>query len=334
LEHIFQARVVGADETPIKYLPEKVNFKRRKSEPPGAPKPPPGNAPRELRQCKQGYFWTLQRSGEAVYFHWETSRSALVLEDILPQAWAGVLVCDDYAAYQTEIDRRAKAIAAAVDKALVGVTVPAPGAIVRQACLAHIRRKFHDIEKQHPAESGHVLAELQKVYRVEAKLKEDQADAEEIKRRRAALCAPTLDALEAWLKAVRARPGLLPQSGLAKAVNYALNQWPDLEPYRNNPLVPLDNNETERAIRPSAVGKKNWLFMGRAESGTTAAIFYTILGTAKLQGLNPETYLRDLLEALPGMRQSELRDWTPWAYAARVKAKAAAESEAAAAAAA
>jgi transposase len=157
---------------------------------------------------------------------------------------------------------------------------------------------------------------------------------------RKARSKPILDRLEQYLKHLQ-NSGHLPQSSLIKAVNYALNQWPALQTYLSDGRVSIDNNSTENTIRPTAVGKKNypsclrlrksasllltahavrrWLFMGTSETGRTAAIYYTILETAKLHGLEPQQHLCDLLTALPTMLSEELDNWTPWAYAARHK---------------
>jgi transposase len=313
-EYALAANVLGADETPVKYLPDKQRFKRRQQ--PAAPaleRPPPeatataNDANAETSPTsKQGYFWVLKRSGLAAYFHWATSRSADVLQELLPAQWSGALITDDYAAYQREITRRA-------------ARPMEYGKITRAACLAHVRRKFSEIEKYHPREAKKALDEIARLYAIEKALRNQAATPQQIKATRQARSKPIVERLEQYLKELQQNGGYLPKDSLMKAVSYALNQMPAMQPYLSDSRVSIDNNGTENAIRPTAIGKKNWLFMGTAESGKTAAIYYSIIETAKLHGLDPQRYLHDLLTAMPTMKNDELPNWTPWAYAARMK---------------
>jgi transposase len=112
----------------------------------------------------------------------------------------------------------------------------------------------------------------------------------------------------------------LPQSAMGKALGYALGQWDALTPYLTDGRVEIDNNLTENAIRPTAAGKKNWLFFGDAEAGEISAILYTVIESARRGGLNPRTYLRDVLTRLPSMKQRDIGSVTPAAWAAARKA--------------
>ena len=114
----------------------------------------------------------------------------------------------------------------------------------------------------------------------------------------------------------------LPQSGLGKAIGYALNQWPLLERFLEHGEVEIDNNLVENAIRPTAVGKKNWLFIGHPEAGARSAIIYTLLACCKRRGINPQEYLRDVLTRLPTMTNRHTHELTPanWLAARRAKA--------------
>ncbi|MDB6134340.1 MAG: family transposase, partial [Verrucomicrobiales bacterium] len=107
----------------------------------------------------------------------------------------------------------------------------------------------------------------------------------------------------------------LPRTAFGRALSYALGQWPAMINYLTDGRIELDNNLTENAIRPTAVGKKNWLFMGDAGAGETAATLYTIIENARRHGLDPEAYLTDLLTRLPALKQSDLPDCTPAAWA-------------------
>jgi transposase len=104
----------------------------------------------------------------------------------------------------------------------------------------------------------------------------------------------------------------LPKSPLGQAIRYALNQWPILERFLKHGEVEADNNGVENAIRPTAVGKKNWLFFGSDEAGTRNAAVFTLVQNCRMHGVNPEEYLKDVLERLPRMtNQDDLKPLTP-----------------------
>jgi len=107
----------------------------------------------------------------------------------------------------------------------------------------------------------------------------------------------------------------LPQSLMGKAIDYALNQWPSLQLFLDDGRVESDNNLVENAIRPTAVGKKNWLFIGEAEAGERSAILYTIIEACRRCGLDPFTYLREVFTRLPSMTNWQVKDITPQAWA-------------------
>ena len=112
---------------------------------------------------------------------------------------------------------------------------------------------------------------------------------------------------------------------MGQAIDYALGQWPMLSVYLQDGRVEIDNNLVENAIRPTALGKKNWLFIGEASAGTRGAILYTIVESCRRRALDPYRYLRELLTALPTMTNWQLKDWTPqaWAKSKRPSRKAA-----------
>ena len=107
----------------------------------------------------------------------------------------------------------------------------------------------------------------------------------------------------------------LPQSLLGQAIDYAPGQWPTLEVYLNDGRVEIDNNLVENAIRPTAIGKKNWLFIGDAEAGERSAIIYTVIESCRRRGIDPYTYLRDVLTRLPNMTNRQIPEVTPAAWA-------------------
>jgi hypothetical protein len=107
------------------------------------------------------------------------------------------------------------------------------------------------------------------------------------------------------------RPQVLPESPLGKAARYCINEWPALTRYLEDGRLELDNNLTENAIRPSAVGKKNWLFIGHPEAGWRSAVIYSMVVSCQRRGIDTWNYLRDVLTRLPDMKQAELPSILP-----------------------
>lgn len=107
----------------------------------------------------------------------------------------------------------------------------------------------------------------------------------------------------------------LTQSLLGSAIDYALNQWSTLEVFLKDGRVEIDNNLVENAIRPTAIGKKNWLFIGQAEAGQRSAIIYTVIESCRRRGLNPYDYLKEVLTRLPRMTNRQIPEITPQAWA-------------------
>ena len=114
----------------------------------------------------------------------------------------------------------------------------------------------------------------------------------------------------------------LPRSRMGLAMAYALSQGEELERFRENGRIEIDNNLVENAIRPTAVGKKNWLFIGHPQAGQRSAILYTLIESCKRRGINPQDYLRDVLRRLPTMKITQVDQLTPanWLAARQVRA--------------
>jgi len=254
----------------------------------------PGNG-----QTKQGYLWVIHAPGIGTYYHWSTSRGAKVLAELLPENWSGHIMCDGYAVY----DKLRK------DR---------PKNITLCACLAHVRRKFYEAKDHAPAATNFILQQIQLLYDIEARLKADRASPKQIKLRREVESQPIYDRLKKLLDRYASQRTHLPQSRMGQAINYALGQWADLLPVLAHGHLPIDNNAVEREIRPTAVGKKNYLFFGPGESGQVSAGYYSLIATAKVHGLDPFKYLEDLFEALPSLVTPQQSAWLPAAY---VKAK-------------
>ena len=166
--------------------------------------------------------------------------------------------------------------------------------VIEVACWAHARRKFFDAIENYPREAHQVIEWSRKLYVIEDRAADLPAEARcEL---RNAEADPILDRIDAYLTDLK--PRVLPKSALAKAVTYARNQWEALRSYTTGGRLTIDNNTAERTLRHQAVGRKNWMFLGRETAGPRAAILYTIMAGAKRHRLEPWTYVRELLKRL------------------------------------
>lgn len=243
-------------------------------------------------QTKQGYFWTASQPRGDVFFRWETSRATACLNQVVPPTFTGTLQSDGYAAYRAFVNGRSEVITLA-------------------GCWAHVRRKFYEARETAPQMGGWLLRQIQHLYRIEANLREHRAGPRWRQAVRASQSRPIVARLEKVLLRLKLRGRYLPQSSLGQAIDYALGQWPTLTVYLNDGRVEIDNNLVENAIRPTAIGKKNWLFIGDAEAGQRSAIIYTVIESCRRRGLDPYAYLRDLLTSLPQMTNRQIPEVLP-----------------------
>jgi hypothetical protein len=175
-----------------------------------------------------------------------------------------------------------------------GVYLDSKGGIIEVACWAHARRKFFDARNAQPREAHQAMSWIQQLYDIEDRALGSDPQTRQTLRLREAV--PILNRMEAWLK--EQAPRALPKSLLGKAITYAHNQWQALQRYTEDGRLTIDNNPSERRLRAQAIGRKNWLFLGSEQAGPRAAVFYTILSSAKRHDLDTWAYLRDVLERL------------------------------------
>jgi transposase len=188
-----------------------------------------------------------------------------------------------------------------------------PGKISEAACWAHVRRKFFDI---HAANASPIAAEalerIRELYALEADIRGQAADQRCAQRQ--ARAGPLLEQLHEWLIAMLTK--LSKKSELAGAIRYALTRWNALMRYRDDGRIEIDNNAAERALRTVALGRKNYLFAGADSGGERAAAIYSLIGTAKLNDLNPQAYLRFVLERIAEHPINRIHELLPWNVAA------------------
>lgn len=248
----------------------------------------------------------------AVAYIFAESRSAREVEGQL-SSFGGVLQVDGYQAYKTMAKRRGKSNVAPMRLAF---------------CLAHARRKFVDVVKlTGSSEALSILARIAEVYRIEAKLRGESADTRLTVRRRET--APIMRELKVQLTELSEE--VSSKSALGKAVSYALNHWNGLAAFLEDGRIEADSNVVERSMKSVALTRKNSLFVGNERGGKSFAVLASLVNTAKLNSVDPEVWLADVLERIisgkvPANRMDTL---FPWAWKAEREAIARQERRAA-----
>ena len=207
-------------------------------------------------------------------------------------AFSGVLQADGYAGFNGLYEGRRPG-----------------GALIEAACWAHTRRKFFDVHaKTGSAVALEALERIGSLYEIDRSVSGKPPD--ERRRQRQAQSRPLATALKAWAEMIL--PQLSGGSDLAKAFRYMLARWTALTRVFDDGRIALDNNPAERALRSVAIGRKNYLFAGSDRGAERAAALYTLIETAKLNGLDPEAYLRDILTHMADYPAKQLADLLPW----------------------
>lgn len=240
-------------------------------------------------KTQRAYLWAYCTGAfnpmKAVVYDFAETRGGKHAREFLGD-WRGTLVCDDYSGY----------------KALLAEGVTEAG------CMAHARRKFFDLQANHQSQiAGEALELFGQLYGVEREVAELSDEARwRIRQEKA---KPILDLLHRWLTTHRQK---VPNgSSIAKAIDYSLRRWTALSHYVNHAQVPIDNNCAENRMRPIAIGRKNWLFAGSLRAGQRAAAVMSLIQSAKLNGIEPLAYLKDVLNRLPTQPASRVANLLP-----------------------
>ncbi len=271
--HVLTAQKLHADDTPVPVLS-------------------PGRG-----STKTGRLWTYVRDDRpagseepaAVWFQYSPDRKGERPCAHLAH-FAGMLQADGYSGFNGLYDR-------------------GKDPLTEVACWAHVRRKFYDLTlaKNSPL-AQEALTRIASLYAVEAEIRGRSPTERAAARQSRA--GPHLDALHDWLQLTLTQ--ISKKSALANAIRYALTRWVALTRYRDDGRLEIDNNAAERALRTVALGRKNYLFAGSDAGGHRAASLYTLLGTAKLNDINPETYLRYVLERIAEHPINRIDELLPW----------------------
>jgi len=236
----------------------------------------------------QGWLWVLSRPSGDVVFDWRLSRRHGELTTLLTDDYRGVLQSDGYEAYAAYVQKH-------------------PG-VVWAGCWAHARRHIHEALPEAPARAGFLLRLIARLYQYERQWDQTGRTGPAL---RAALrtshFALTLQLLKRTAERLRAL--VLPRSLLGQACAYLLEHWTPLTAHLAHGQTRLDTNDVENSIRPSAVGKRNWLFVGHPEAGDRSAILYSVIISCRRHGKDPFAHLKDVLTRLPRMTNQD--DLTP-----------------------
>lgn len=263
--------LINMDESPLQVLNE------------------PGRA-----NTSQSYMWVFcggQLAHPTVLYQYQPTRSGKVALQFL-DAYQGYIQSDDFGGYDNLGKKKN---------------------IVHLGCWAHVRRKFFEVAKVRKKHRGkgnnpksladQALDYIGRLYGIEKQIRQEKLEPEQIHKRRQQHSKPILDQFKDWLDATE--PLTPPKGLLGAAIQYALRNWDKLIVYITDGRLKPDNNTAENAIRPFVIGRKNWLFAGSPNGATASATFFTLIETAKANGLEPYAYLRYLFEQLPLAQSQE-----------------------------
>lgn len=240
-------------------------------------------------KTKKAYVWVYRTTNfvtqRAVLYDFTLSRAGDNPRRVLGE-FNGTLVTDDFSGYHA-LHRQ-------------GITAA--------FCMAHARRKLFEVFELNGSEiAGQAVALIAKLYEIEREVKDLGNEDRLLARQQRS--KPVADALHTWLTTQRLL--LVKADATARAIDYSLSNWPALTTFLDDGAVPIDNNAAENAIRPLAVGRKNWLFVGSQLAGERAAVLMSLIESAKLNGHDPWAYLKDVFERLPTLKNRDLAQLLP-----------------------
>jgi len=240
-------------------------------------------------KAAQGYLWFYSTPGEYVFLEFHHSRGRDGPRERL-RGFRGTMQTDGYELYDA-------------------LRKEQPSTLKRIGCTSHARRKFYKALLESCSDALWFIGQMRQLYRLEREFK----DASPEQRRKGRLQkAPAIWlAMKRRAEVLRADPRVLPQSTLGKAVRYFLNEYTALVGYLRDGSFEIDSNLVENDVRPSAVGKRRWLFIGHPDAGWRSAVIYTIIQSCRRYGINPQDYLTDVLARLPSMISSQVRELLP-----------------------
>ncbi|CAN5612995.1 IS66-like element ISBthe5 family transposase [soil metagenome] len=273
VKKILQSNYLQVDETRIQVLDRDEK---------GRPNNSSGQA-----KTHRGWYWTYRDPLTGlVFFDYHESRGRAGPSEMLKD-FNGYLQTDGYEVYN-QFDKNN---------------------ITLVHCMAHARRYFEQALDNDKELARHALKEIQELYAVEKHCRENNHDPFQRLDLRQEKSVPVLKSLHLWLK--ENITVVTPSSAIGKAISYSLPRWERLMLYAHDGRLEIDNNLVENSIRPIAIGRKNYLFAGSHEAAQNAAMFYSLLGTCKLKGIEPFSWLKNIFEILPDYKANRLEELLP-----------------------
>jgi transposase len=237
-------------------------------------------------KAARGYLWFYAVPGGDVILDFDRSRALKVVQQRL-QNFTGTIQTDAYEVYQA-LERK-------------------ESRIERIGCLAHSRRRFYAALQQNLPEGIWFISQIRLLYQIEDEARELATSERQVFRQQS---APAIwEALKA--KAVELQPKFLPKSTMGSAVRYFLDEYDALTGYLRDGRFEIDNNLIENSIRPTAIGRKRWLFIGHPDAGWRSAVIYSIIVSCRRRGINPQDYLTDVLRRLPAQKINQIEELLP-----------------------
>ncbi len=248
-----------------------------------------GKESTNAKKIHGGYLWGYHNSiKNLVYFDYQAGRGEKYTIDILKD-FSGVLQTDGWKVYES---------VAAKQKNITHI-----------CCLAHARRKFFEAKENNKELAEFALTKFNALYEIERRCKEEKLSFEEITKVRQQDAVPILNELHQWM--LSEYKSLLPSAPITEAIGYALNRWDRLCYYTTDGMLNPDNNPVERSIRPIAVGRKNFLFAGSHKGAERLAMIYSLIGTCKLNNVNPYKWLNDVLGKINSWPINKIHELLP-----------------------
>ncbi len=242
-------------------------------------------------RMRQAYFWPIYGEAAEIAFSYSSSRAARQVREVLGENFEGTLITDGYEAYESYARKRPK--------------------MSHAQCWAHTRRYFDKAKAAEPEAAEQALALIGELYSQEKAIREKNLEGEAKLRHRTKHSEPVVAAFFAWCEQQCTRHDLVPSNPLSKALKYAMGRSDALRVYLGDPEVPIDTNHLERALRPIPMGRKNWLFCWTELGARQVGIIQSLLVTCRLQGINPYTYLVDVLQRISQHPASQVEELTP-----------------------
>lgn len=242
-------------------------------------------------KMRQGYLWPIYGEADEIVFGYTPSRAAGHVRDVLGASFSGTLISDGYEAYARYARQNTS--------------------VTHAECWAHTRRYFERAQEADPSAAAQALELIGELYRIEAHIRDRKLQHEAKLNYRTEHSEPAVQAFWHWCEAQCRRHDLLPSHPLTKAIKYAMARTDSLKVFLSDPQVPIDTNHLERALRPIPMGRKNWLFCWTELGAEQVGIIQSLLVTCTLHGVNPYTYLVDVLQRIGQHPASRVIELTP-----------------------